>query len=441
MKILGLDVGSSSVKAGIVRDGKVVGRLARSNFPTLFDGPRVEVDPPTLMAAMARAITDLGPVARKVDAIGLSVMSPAWLAMDRRGKPLTPLITHQDRRSVEISHQLLARVGQARYLKIAGNLPFPGGISASTLAWFAANAPSVLRRADLVGHLNTYLHRQLTGERVIDVSNASFTGLYETIKQGGWSPSLCEAAGIEQSKLPQIFESNVIAGRITTRAARFGLVSGTPVFAGIIDTSAAMMLAGATPGQLLNVTGSTDVLGLCADRPRPRPNLLTRALGVGRLWMSVATLAATGSAMSWAKNQFFEDLSTSAFYKLISRLAEKPPATQRDPASSSLVFEPYLAGERASIDQKQASISGLTLSTTREDILAALIEALAAASGARLKLLAANEVRIRHHVITSGGAAHSLHKIIHRDWPGKWTFRFEDEASLRGLSMLNPVAR
>jgi glycerol kinase len=40
-----------------------------------------------------------------------------------------------------------------------------------------------MKKADLCGHLNTFLHRQITGARIIDPSNASFTGFYETLTQ------------------------------------------------------------------------------------------------------------------------------------------------------------------------------------------------------------------------------------------------------------------
>ncbi|HEY1921922.1 MAG TPA: FGGY family carbohydrate kinase, partial [Tepidisphaeraceae bacterium] len=135
MTILGLDVGSSSVKAGIVHNGQILSPLARDTYPTHFDGPKVEVDPQKVLKAIAHAIKELGPAAKKVDAIGLSVMSPAWLAMDKHGKPLTRLITHQDRRSVQIAHDLENRFGMQKFLNIAGNRPFPGGISITTLVW------------------------------------------------------------------------------------------------------------------------------------------------------------------------------------------------------------------------------------------------------------------------------------------------------------------
>ncbi len=436
MNILGFDVGSSSVKAGIVRHGRIISPLVHATYPTHFDGIKAEVAPADVLKAIAQAIFQLGPAARRVEAIGLSVMAPAWIAIDRAGNPLTPIVTHQDRRSVQIAHDLEDRVGKRRFLHIAGNRPFPGGISITTLAWYVKNQPQVIRKADLIGHLNTFLHRQLTGKRVIDPSNASFTGLYQTVKLGTWSDELCKAAGISIDKLPDIFQSDQIPGTITPAAAgRFGLTEGTPVMAGMIDTSAALMVFGAHVGQLLNVSGSTDVLSLCTNRPRPHENLLTRALGVGRLWLSVGTLAAAGSAIVWVRQQFFRDLSDDDFYRLVAKLARKP---QRSSDGSAVVFEPYLAGERTSIDQKRASFSNLTLATTRQDMLAAVIDALAKASGARLGLLKSRGVRILPTVCTSGGTAHALHKILYRDWPGHWRFKSEREASLRGLSRLTP---
>jgi xylulokinase len=430
MTILGLDVGSSSVKAGIVRNGRLIGSIARATYPTHFDGLKVEVDPAKVLKAIAHVIAELGQAAKKVDAIGLSVMSPSWIAMDRTGKPLTRIITHQDRRSIQIARELESRVGMNRFLKIAGNRPFPGGISITTLAWYVKHEPQIIRKADLIGHLSTFLHRQFTTQRVIDPSNASFTGLYETIKLGSWSPELCEAADVSIAKLPEIFDADKTPGSITASAARrFGLREGTPVMTGMVDTGAALMLFGPRVGLLLNVSGSTDVLCLCTDHPRPHPNLLTRALGIGRLWLSVGTLAAAGSALTWAHEQFFRDLSETQYYGLLKKLAP-------DCHTETVKFEPYLAGERTSIDQKYASFSNLTLSTTRENMLRAIADALAKASAARLTLLESRGIKIRPIVFTSGGAARALHQVLYRDWPGHWSFKSEHEASLRGLSRI-----
>src|SRR6185437_10795297 len=305
MQLLGIDIGSSSVKCALLSHGKVTGKIVHTKYPTHIEGARVEVDPHVLLKAIAQATRDIGSAAKKADAIALSVFSPSWIAMDSAGKPLTPIVTHQDRRSVDVALELEKKVGQERYLNIAGTRPFPGGISSTTWAWYRKHEPARLKKADLVGHLNTFLHRQWTGSRVVDTANASFMGIYSTRDFSGWSNELCDAVGAKASQLPDTYDADQIGGKLTRLAAsQLGLREGTPVTVGVVDGSAAMLMTGAPVGQMLNVCGTTDVLALCTDRFSPHPHLLTRALGIGKRWLSVSTIAAAGSAISWARDQF-----------------------------------------------------------------------------------------------------------------------------------------
>jgi xylulokinase len=441
MNLLGLDIGSSSVKAAVLHDGRIRGKIVRVPFETSHHGVRVEVNPRFLLKAVAGAIHELGRPAKSADCIGLSVMSPAWVAMDAKGKPLTPIVTHQDRRSTKVAIELEGRIGKDRFLQLAGNRPIPGGISVTTWAWYLANEPRTLRGVDLVGHLNTFLHRQMTGARIIDPSNASFTGLYSTVDQSGWSEQLCHDVGVSSKLLPDVIESNRIGGRVTRSiASRFGLTQGMPMLAGMVDTSSAMLLSGAAVGQLTNNCGSTDVLGLCANRAVPHERLLTRALGVGQKWMSVSTLAAAGSSLEWMENQMFRDLKKGNFWKLIDQLA-RPRSNNHISPAGGVRFQPYLAGERTNVEQRQGAFTGLTLSTTREHMLAAVIQSLVEASAARLNLFHELKIPMRHRVMLTGGAADELAALLHREWKGRWEFYVEEEATLRGLGKLEARER
>lgn len=434
MKLLGLDVGSSSVIAGILSGTRVLKESKRVFFQTKHEGGRAEVDADDLLRAIAETLKSLGPAVRQVEAIALATMSPAWVAMDAKGKALTPLVTHQDRRSVEIALELERRVGKEQHLSIVGCRPFPGGISSTTWAWYLQHEPQRLQKADLVGHLNTFLHRRMTGARVTDPSNASFMGVYRTLTLDGWSEELCEHVGARRALLPEVREADQVAGTITAEAARvFGLREGTPMMTGLVDGSAGVLLAGAKVGQLFNVCGSTDVLALCTDAPKPHEKLLTRALGVGRKWLAVGTLAAVGSAIYWAKNQLFADMPVEDFRKLLVSLSRKGPG-----AAGSVRFDPYMAGERTSIEQRTGAFTGLTLASTREQMLSAIVEALTSASAARLPLLQATGTPMLSQVVVSGGSADRLDKLMHRDWPGKWTYRAVTEATMRGLGVMQP---
>jgi xylulokinase len=231
-------------------------------------------------------------------------------------------------------------------------------------------------------------------------------------------------------------EADVIGGVLTREAARrLGLAAGLPMLTGLMDGSAGMLLAGADVGQLFNVVGSTDVLALCTDRPRPHPRLLTRALGVGRKWLQVSTLAAMASAIYWAREQFFPEMSLTDFQRELRGLSRRGPRP-----GSTVRFEPYMAGERTSIEQRQGAFTGLTLATTRTDLLSAILEGLTAASAERLPLLRATGTPLRQTVAVSGGADR-LDRLMHRDWPGRWRFRPVTDATMRGLGLLVPRTR
>ncbi|MCX6968723.1 MAG: FGGY family carbohydrate kinase [Verrucomicrobia bacterium] len=431
--ILGLDIGSSSVIAGILRGTKVLKESPRTFFKSQCAGQRVEVAPESLPDAVARAISSLGEEAKNADYLAMAVMCPAWVAMDRDGRALTPIITHQDRRSVEEAAGIEKRIGKSRHLKITGCRPFPGGISSTTWAWYLAHEPARLRKADLVGHLNTFLHRQLTGARVTDPSNASFTGLYETRKLRGWSHELCAGLGVSESLLPQVLEANKVAGSVLPGAAsRFGLRAGMPVLTGIVDGSAGMLFAGAEHGKLFNVTGSTDVLALCTTKPAPQERLLTRALGIDGKFLAVSTLAAVASAIYWARDQFFSEWPIEQFRKEFHRLARLGQK-----ASGGVVFDPCMAGERTSIVQRKGAFHGITLATTRTHLLSAILEGLILASAERLPLLAATGTPLLPDVAVSGGGDR-LDKILRRDWQGQWRFHPTTDATMRGLGLLIP---
>jgi xylulokinase len=431
MNVLAIDVGSSSVKMALVRSGRISGKPARAAFPTRFAPGTAEVNPDDIVSAIAKAAKQLGKQRAGVDVIALDTMSPSWVAIDGKGNAITPIVTHQDRRSIRIAEEIEARVGKKRHLSIAGVRPIPGGISSTTCAWFLRHERSLMRRADLVGHVQTYLHRRFCGARVVDPSHASFMGVYRTIELAGWSDELCDAVGLSHKLLPEVADAREVGGTLRPDAARLlGLPVGTPMLTGMIDTGGAILLAGGRPGQLVNVVGTTDVLALCTDHPKPHEQLLTRALGTGRKWLSVGTIAAAGASLVWARQQLFADLSESQFFRLVTKLSKDRESR------ADVRFDPYLAGDRCAVEQKQAAFSGLTLSSTREQMLSAIVEALARASADRIELLQSTGTRIRRDVLISGGGGGALADLMHRDWRGKWTFRVEPEATLRGVAML-----
>jgi xylulokinase len=217
---------------------------------------------------------------------------------------------------------------------------------------------------------------------------------------------------------------------VRSAATKFGLTHGTPMVVGCMDGSAPILLAGNEPGQLVNVCGSTDVLALCTDKPRPHENLLTRAVGVGKRWLSVSTIAAAGSAIDWAHQNLFREMPVPKFHTMVSKLAKG----MKDDSDGEVSFENYLAGSRTSLEQRTASFTGLSLATTREQMLESILRTLARDSAERLRLMSqVNPVKMNLKVLLTGGVQGGLSTLLHRWWPGKWIFKSEEEATLRGV--------
>jgi xylulokinase len=231
-------------------------------------------------------------------------------------------------------------------------------------------------------------------------------------------------------------------------AERLGLPKGTPVLPGIVDTSAAVLATDCHPGRLVHSSGSSDVLALVVDTCKPIENLLWRPLGTGRhgkpRWLAVSTMAAGGSSIKWMRDEFFRDLSHKQFWKLLGKLLERMKATEanktRHGNSAEVGFRPLLAGDRTSLEERQGAFEGLTLATSREDMLAAVVRALAAEGRERLMTLQSVH-KIDAQVFTMGGEQ-LLAEYLHRHWPepSRWRFTPLEGEAMPGLSKLAELA-
>src|SRR2546421_5927203 len=159
MNILALDIGTSSVKAAVldVATDKAVGPITHVHYELEAAAEAEEVPVERLwqaLTAAARQAVQRAHVAgtsADVAGLGLSVMTPALVLLDKQDKPLVPIWTHLDRRSRPVARQVWAAVGP-EFLATTGNRPLPGGISAISYAVFC------LKKKNLCNDVASYLH-------------------------------------------------------------------------------------------------------------------------------------------------------------------------------------------------------------------------------------------------------------------------------------------
>ncbi len=428
MRVLGLDVGTSAIKAAAldVATAQPVGPVARVAYDLDYPTPdAAEVTPERLWSAVIAAGRAASEGVKGVEGIGLACLTPALVLLDKSDRPLGSIWTHLDRRARPVARQVWADVG-ADFLAEVGNRPLPGGISVTCYRQQVLQDPSLAQRVHRYLHVNGWLALQFTGEPAFDPANASFTGVFGTLTNQTWSAHWCEYFGVDPAWLPPIICGTSTIGQLrSTVAAELGLEAGLPVKLGSADTSSAMLAAEMENGDLLHVVGTTQVVAALTDDPHPAPQRLTRLFGFGKSYIQVAHNPVGGAALDWLHGLCFRDQSEEEFYqRTIPCARSRPTQVELEPA--------FLGGDRLEIEPHLAGFRGLTLSTDRMDLLSAVLNALERKHREALAALGMG-TRFRRVFLTGGGAG--VVRSLLPEYAGA-SVQVLDEGSLRGIACL-----
>lgn len=375
MLFLSIDFGTSAVKVSIVdSDGKVMCSAKEDYHYIILPGEKSELVPDDLMAALFTAAGRLDEGLRsKVEYLCYDTFSPSPVFLDEAGDLVYPnIITHMDRRSRKQSDYIEEIIGKDAYMNIAGIYPFAGGCSAMTFIWFQQNQPEVYEKTCRIGHLTTFVHKKLTGLFMVDFVNASMMGLYETTTQRGWSKELIKAFGLKEEWFGDVLLPGTQHGTLLPDMAdRMGVRPGIPVAVGTNDVAAAQMGAkNMSAGKIMNTAGSSEMVSILTDVPQVNPHYYLRNAALPGLWQIYSTTAG-GFAVDWFYEQFCRDLDRDTFFGsyIVNALAAYG-------GDDTVSFDPFLTGDRQSLEKKTAAWHGLTLAATREELLASMLRAM-----------------------------------------------------------------
>ena len=430
--ILAIDVGTQSLRACIIDTGlSVLERQQIPYSPQVESRDRVEIDAEILWKALIQACSELKEKGR-VKAIAFSTLCPSLLPMDAKGDPLHPIILHLDRRSYHQAQWALQRVGENEFLNVAGNLPVPGGISVTSLLWLRDHEPGIYYRKDVCfGHAVTFFLKRLTNRFVIDPSNASFTGLYDTVGYGDWDDRLLQPLEIERQKLPEVIMSASIAGELADSGARLlGLPKKVPVVIGANDTTCAAVGAGLSEaGDIMNTSGTVEILVLCLGEPLISKNHLLRTHAYPRRWLAMRTVGAGGVSLEWFRMNFCKEMTKETFYEEYLKEVLSP---KKVPEAR---FHPFLAGDRHRIRRKSGAFTRLTLNTTREDALLAVIYGIVSF---QTKILSEwqKKAPLKNQIRHVGGGASDAYTRYKQSMLKKYSFVQLGETTLNGAAKL-----
>ncbi len=308
--ILAIDEGTTNAKAvAINREGQIVGRSGVGVEMTHPAPGLAEQDPLAIWQAVVEAINGCLQQAGPVTVAGIAISNQResvliWQRVD--GKPLTPVVSWQDRRSEARCAQLQAEGHNALITQLTG-LPVDPLFPAAKISALLDALPDGVERAArgelCIGTLDSWLNWQFSAGRAFttDYANAARTQLFN-IYDGQWDPQLLALFNVPRAALAEVRPSCGLHGEVQVGFIP-GLPVGTPVLSLIGDSHAALYAQRRACGNVVKATyGTGSSLMLSLPEPVSRANRLSTTLAWHdgeRTFALEGNITHTGSGAAW----------------------------------------------------------------------------------------------------------------------------------------------
>jgi xylulokinase len=390
--LVGIDVGTTGVKAvAISPTGKVLAKT-EEGYPLSTPRPGwSEQDPEDWWRATERALAALG--TESVAGIGLSGQMHGLVCLDREQRVLRPAILWNDQRTAAECAEIEERVGLERLIALTGNRALTG-FTAPKLLWVRRHELDVYARIAHILLPKDYVRLRLTGERAIDVADASGTLLFDVAARC-WSSEVIAALELDPAWLPPALESPEVSGHTP---------DGVPVAAGAGDQAAGALGVGVDrPGPLSIQIGTSGVVfaALPAFQADPEARVHAFCHAVPGGWHAMGVMLSAAGSLAWLR----DTAAPGADFAALTAEAER-----WEPGVEGLAFLPYLAGERTPHADPNArgAFVGLQLRHDRGALTRAVLEGVAYGLRDSLELVRSLGVQPEIGRALGGGARSEL---------------------------------
>src|ERR1700754_403147 len=355
---LGIDVGTSAVKViAVGEDGTVLERREVS-YPLSTPRPGwSEQNPDDWWEATEKSLDGL---TDGIAGIGLSGQMHGLVTLDSADRPIRPAMLWNDQRTGAECAEIEERVGFDKLVSLTGNRALTG-FTAPKLLWLQKHEPDAYARIAHVMLPKDYVRLKLTGERAIDVADASGT-LWLDVAQRRWSTEVLAALEIDEAWLPPVLESPAVSGRTP---------DGIAVAAGAGDQAAGGLGVGVDrPGPLSVAMGTSGVVfaALPEYRADPRARVHAFCHAVPGAWHQMGVMLSAAGSLAWLRSVVGGEFAE------LTALAE-----HWDPGVEGLTFLPYLTGERTPHADPDArgAFTGLEIRHNRGALTRGVLEGVA----------------------------------------------------------------
>lgn len=336
MLLLGIDIGTSSIKVSVV-DANTQQVIISGQYP------EQESDIIARQAGWAEQSPDMWwehvqqafNICKRhgkfnphdISSVGIAYQMHGLVLVDKDQQVLRDSIIWCDSRAVEIGNDAFETLGHEFCLSHLLNSP--GNFTASKLSWVKQNEPEVYARIHKMMLPGDFIAMRLTNEITTSISALSEAILWD-FQSNRVSAELMELYGIDPAIIPDIKPVFADHGRVTAEVAQLmGLKAGTVVsYKSGDQPNNALSLNVLQPGEVAATAGTSGVIYGVSDQlaydPQSRVNTFAhvnhtpeeKRLGV------LLCINGTGSLNRWTKNLFGSTIN----YKQMNIEAAKIPA-------------------------------------------------------------------------------------------------------------------
>jgi xylulokinase len=375
--------------------------------------------------AVKQALQSSNLPAAEIACVGFSGQMHGAVLLDEDDEVVRKAIIWCDQRSEAQSRELEQMFGRAELIRLTCNPPLTN-FTLTKLLWVRETEPRLWNRVAHIMLPKDYVRFRLTGERAIDMADASGTLLLD-VTHRCWSNEVLDKTNIDRHMLPALHESPEICGQVSIAGAEAtGLRVGTPVVAGAGDQAAGAVGMGiARAGAVSATIGTSGVVFAATDRPAldPQGRLHTFCHAIPERWHVMGVTQAAGLSLRWFRDRFgvcCDSNDRSVWKKEVARdsydlLTDE--AKIAPPGSEGAFWVPYLMGERTPHlnPNARAALLGLTASHTRGHIIRAVMEGVAFSLKDTFTIFDEMKIPVTSIRLGGGGARSPLWRQIQAD--------------------------
>jgi len=330
MYLLGIDIGTSSIKASVV-DAVTQKCLATVQYPDIETEIKSikpgwgEQSPMDWWRNTQQAILKLNALElfnpKEILAIGIAYQMHGLVVVDKEQNVLRDSIIWCDSRAVELGEAAFDAIGQERCLH--NLLNSPGNFTASKLAWVKNNEPELYSKIDKIMLPGDFIAMKFTGEITTSVAALS-EGIFWDFRKNEVSKDVLNFYGLDESLIPDIKPLFSEHGHLSAGIARLlGLNEGIPVtYKSGDQPNNALSLNVLKPGEVAATAGTSGVIYGVSDEltydQQSRVNTFAHVnySNDAKRTGVLLCINGTGSMYRWAKYNFAPNLSYSELNQL-----------------------------------------------------------------------------------------------------------------------------